>query len=99
MPLTIQLFQHLLAVAAVTEGGVIAHLTGLDIQHLQNLADHNGQVHSGRSLAALNDLCHILLILLRLMFLIFFAELTGVGAFVANASLVGLLVHRGLLSG
>ena len=92
MPLALQLFQHLLGVAAVAQGGVHAHLARLDIQKVQDLVHHDGDVHAGGGLAAPDDLLHIVLILPGVQFLIFFPVRAGMGALVAHTALV-LLFH------
>ena len=92
MPLPLQGLQHPPGVAAVAQGGVIAGLARLDLENIQNFLHHDGNMHAGGGLAALDDLFHIRLVLLRIQFLVFFPVASGVGAFVADAPLV-LLLH------
>ena len=92
MALTLQLLQHSLSVAAVTQSGVHADLARLNLKKLQNFIHHNGNVHASRSLTAFNDFLYIGLVLFRIQFLIFFPIIPGMGALIAHTALV-LLFH------
>ena len=95
--LTLQLLQHPAGMAAVAQGGVIAHLTGLDLEKIQNFVDHNGDVHTGRGLAVLDDLGHIVLILFGVEFFVLFFIVPGVGTLITHAALVFLFHQDQLL--
>ena len=92
MPLALEPLQHFPGVAAVAQGGVVAHLPRLDVQHLHNFIHHDGNVGPGGRFAALDDFLHIRLILFRIQFLVFFPEIPGMGALVADPPLM-LLFH------
>ena len=90
MTLTLQFLQHLPGVAAVAQSSVVADLSRLDIQHLQNFIHHDGNMSPGGSFAALDDLLHISLIFLRIQLLVFLLKAPGVGALIADTAFVFL---------
>ena len=92
MPLALEPLQHLLGVAAVAQGGVVAHLARPDLEDVQNLVNQDGNVHSRRGLAACDDLLYIGAVLLRVMLLVLLLKRAGVSALVPGAALV-LLLH------
>ena len=91
MALSFQLFQHTAGMAAIAQSGVQSHLPRLDLQKVQNLIHHDGNMHTRRGLAALDDLIHIGLILLRLQFLVFLLIVTGMGSLITYPPLMFLL--------
>ena len=94
--LALELLQHPAGVAAVAQGGVVAHLSGTDLKDLQDLIHQDGDVHTGGSLSALDDLLHIGPVLLRVVLLVLLLKGPGMGAFVPGAAPV-LLLH-GIIS-
>ena len=76
----------------MAEGGVVAHLSRLDLKDLQDLIHQDGDVHPRRGLAAGEDFLHIGAVSLRVVLLVLLLKGAGVGALVPGAALV-LLLH------
>ena len=88
MALAMQLLEHTAGMAAIAQGGVEADLTGLDLQELEDLTHHDRDVHTGRSLALLDDLLDLVLILFGVVLFIFFLKAAGMGALITHTALV-----------
>ena len=91
MPLSMELFEHLLRVAAVAEGRIHADLARLDLQHIEDFLDHDRDVHTCRGLPLLDDLLDVVLVLLRVQLLILLVEAPRILPAVA---LPALVLHR-----
>ena len=89
--LTLELLEHTAGMAAITQCGIQADLTGLDLQKLEDLINHDRNVHTGRCLTLLDDLLDLVLVLFGIVFLIFFFKTAGMGALVAHTALVDRL--------
>ena len=92
MPLALELLQQLAGVAAVAQRGVVAGLARPDLEDVQNLIHHDGDVHPRRGLAALDDLLHIGPVFLRVVLLVLLLKGAWVGALVPGTAPV-LLLH------
>ena len=82
---------------AVSQSGVQAFLSRLDLKKLQYLLYHDGNVHTYGSTPLTDHLCHCLRIFFRLQFFVFLIIFLWMGAFIADPPLMSLLLVSLLL--
>ena len=97
MSLAFQTFQHGFRMTAISKCRIKSNLPRSDIQTINDLFYHNGNVHSRRCVALTDHMFNGILILLRLKLFIFLLEFLRVFSFITHTSLVRclcILVHN-----
>ena len=92
--LSVQALQHAAGVPAISQCGIIADLSRLNLQKIQNFLHHNRNVHTGRRLALSDDFFDVVLILFRIQLFVFFAEFARMRTLVPLAAFVWLLLFH-----
>ena len=95
MPPGIQAFQHFLGMPAVTQGGIQACLSRLNLKKFQDFTDTDGNMHPCRRASLLYDPRYGIRVFFRIKFFIFFFIALRIGAGITDTAfmLLFLIFH------